>query len=141
MFPFPKFWGIYILDNAKKITPSFQTQHYFCPVTLAIAPKKTKYLWDHPWWKCSVCTQKSIRFESIKELNIHTMNCHPSRSFLCNKCPYTAMRNNILKKHQRMHDPNDVKFKENDQTRVCKLCDAYFETDAAQRRHDSINHW
>ena len=30
----PKFWGIYILDNVKKITPSFQTQHYFCSGTL-----------------------------------------------------------------------------------------------------------
>ena len=35
VFRFPKFWGIYILDNVKKITPSFQTQHYFCSGTLS----------------------------------------------------------------------------------------------------------
>ena len=108
---------------------------------VAIAPKRTKFLFDRPWWRCSVCTQKSSRYESIKELQTHIINSHPKRTLICDRCPYTAVQKKLFEKHQRIHDPNDEKFEGSDQVRVCKLCDAYFETDAALRQHDSRTHW
>ena len=109
-------------------------------VVTDVAVKKPKIITDQPSWKCIVCDKKNVRFNTAGELRAHITTTHPSRTWFCERCPFSSDLKGGLTKHQRQHDANDLKYKGTDQARVCKLCNICYGNDSTLSLHYGMYH-
>ena len=109
-------------------------------VSAPVFTKRTRIIPDRPCWKCIVCSNNNIRFDTIEELRNHMASCHPSRSWLCERCPFSSEKKSALVKHRGVHEANDMKYRGTGQARFCTLCDICFGPGAAASQHNNMYH-
>ena len=130
-------------ENSNGLSESTSTKRPRPDDVLAtVATKKTRIIPDQSCWKCVVCSagNNNIRFDTIEQLRNHIALSHPSRSWFCERCPFSSEKRSALVKHQGVHEANDLKHRGTGQARFCTLCDICFGPGAAASQHNNMYH-
>ena len=108
-------------------------------VLVTVATKKTRIIPDQSCWKCVLCSN-NIRFDTIEQLRNHIASSHSSRSWFCERCPFSSENRSKLVRHQAIHEANDLKYRGTGQARFCTLCDICFGPGSAASHHNNMYH-
>ena len=79
-------------------------------ILVTIGTKKTGIIPVRSCWKCVICSNDNIRFATIEELRNHIALSHSSRSWFCERCPFSSETQSKLVKHQAIDEANDLKI-------------------------------
>ena len=106
-------------------------------VLATVATKKTRIIPERSCFKCVVCSHS---YDTIEQVRNHIASIHSSRSWFCERCPFSSEKRSALVKHEGVHEANDLKYRGTDQARFCTLCDICFGPGAAASQHKNMYH-
>ena len=109
-------------------------------VLATVATKKARIIPDRSCWKCVLCSNNNIRFGTIEQLRNHIASSHSSRSWFCERCPFSSENRSGLVRHQAIHEANDLKYRGTGRARFCTLCDICFGPGSAASHHNNMYH-
>ena len=92
-----------------------------------------------PSWNCNIC-HGLFKFSSQAGLHEHIKETHPTRTWFCERCPFTATKKSGLAKHKKLHFENETKFKNTANAGKCNLCNVWFPPGSASANHNKLYH-
>ena len=92
-----------------------------------------------PSWNCNICFGL-FKFASKAGLHEHVKETHPTRTWFCERCPFTATKKSGLVKHEKLHVENEMKFKDTEKAGKCNLCNVWFPPGSALANHNKLYH-
>ena len=90
-------------------------------------------------WNCNICFGL-FKFTSKAGLYKHVKETHPTRTWFCERCPFTATKKSGLVKHEKLHVENEMKFKDTEKAGKCNLCNVWFPPGSALANHNKLYH-
>jgi len=92
-----------------------------------------------PSWNCNICFGL-FKFASKAGLHEHVKETHLTRTWFCERCPFTATKKSGLAKHEKLHVENEMKFKDTENAGKCNLCNVWFPPGSALANHNKLYH-
>ena len=109
-------------------------------VVATVATEEARIIPERSYWKCVLCSNNNIRFGTIEQLRNHIASSHSSRSWFCERCPFSSENRSGLVRHEAIHEANDLKYRGTGQARFCTLCDICFGSGSAASHHNNMYH-
>lgn len=107
---------------------------------LSVPAKKMKLEVDQQpvGFVCRLPPCEHTPFKSLDDHRDHLKTNHSDKPLLCSRCPYAANKKNLMRPHEKIHEKNEMAYRETQKGVFCGLCGITFARGTTGRHKSEL---
>ena len=107
---------------------------------LSVPAKKMKLEVDQQpvGFACRLSPCEYTSFKSLDDHRDHLKTNHSDKPLLCSRCPYAANKKSLICSHEKIHEKNEMAYRETQKGVFCELCGITFARGTTGRHKSEL---